>query len=186
MASTAHTPKKKNIIVRFFTMNTSGEAGGRDLPLWKQLLLQLLTLFIAAQVMFPIMYIITLSLSSKSQRPTSLELFPSFAAASGALMRDDIELDGFDWWPVIRGEQPSAREEMFWQRKDQVGARVGHWKWVDMGRSGKGLYDLSSDIAEKNDLSAQRPEVLKMIKSRYADWRTQMDQSDARGPFRDY
>ena len=70
------TPKSKNPIVRFLNINTSGEAGGRDLPLWKQILLQLLTLFIAAEVMFPIMYIITLSFSSKSTRPSSLELFP--------------------------------------------------------------------------------------------------------------
>ena len=76
MATTVETPKHKNIIVRFLNINTSREEGGRDLPLWKQLLLQLLTLFIAAEVMFPIMYIITLSLSSKSTRPTSLELFP--------------------------------------------------------------------------------------------------------------
>ena len=69
--------KTKNPIIRLLTMNTSGEAGGRDLPLWKQILLQLLTLFIAAEVMFPIMYIITLSFSSKSTRPSSLELFPT-------------------------------------------------------------------------------------------------------------
>lgn len=68
--------KSKNPIVRLLNLNTSGEAGGRDLPLWKQILLQLLTLFIAAEVMFPIMYIITLSFSSKSTRPSSLELFP--------------------------------------------------------------------------------------------------------------
>lgn len=68
--------KSKNPIIRLLNMNTSGEVGGRDLPLWRQILLQLLTLFIAAEVMFPIMYIITLSFSSKSTRPSSLELFP--------------------------------------------------------------------------------------------------------------
>jgi arabinogalactan oligomer/maltooligosaccharide transport system permease protein len=73
------TPTKyqnKNIIVRFLTMNTSKEVGGRDVPLWRQVLLQLLTLFITATVMFPIMYIITLSFSSKTTRPSSLEIFP--------------------------------------------------------------------------------------------------------------
>ena len=68
--------KKSNPIVRFLNINTSREAGGRDLPLWKQLLLQLLALFILAEVMFPIMYIVTLSFSSKTQRPSALELFP--------------------------------------------------------------------------------------------------------------
>jgi arabinogalactan oligomer/maltooligosaccharide transport system permease protein len=74
---TTSTPTKhQNPIIRLLNVNTSGELGGRDLPLWKQLLYQLLTLLIAAEVMFPIMYVITLSFSSKSQRPASLELFP--------------------------------------------------------------------------------------------------------------
>ena len=67
---------KQNFIVRFLTINTSQEAGGRDLPLWRQLLLQLLTLVIALEVMFPILYIITLSFSSSGARPSSLQLIP--------------------------------------------------------------------------------------------------------------
>ncbi|MBT4840956.1 MAG: ABC transporter permease subunit [Anaerolineae bacterium] len=69
-------PKKKNFIIRFLNINTSKETSGRDLPLWRQLLLQVLTLFIGATVMFPIMYIITMSLSSQTTRPSSLQLFP--------------------------------------------------------------------------------------------------------------
>ena len=68
--------KRSNPIVRFLNINTSREAGGRDLPLWKQLLLQLIALIILAEVMFPIMYIVTLSFSSSTQRPSALELFP--------------------------------------------------------------------------------------------------------------
>src|SRR5690349_78092 len=68
--------KNKNIFVRFLTLNTSNEVGGRDLPLWRQILLQILTLLIAVEVLFPIMYIVTLSFSSKTTRPSSLELFP--------------------------------------------------------------------------------------------------------------
>ncbi len=75
MAATTNT-EKKNPIVRFFTMNTSNEVGGRKLPLWRQLLLQLLAIAIAIEVMFPIMYVVTLSFSSKSTRPSSLELIP--------------------------------------------------------------------------------------------------------------
>ncbi len=76
MTAITSSTKSKNPILRLLNANTSGETGGRDLPLWRQLLLQLLTLAIAAEVMFPIMYIITLSFSSKSTRPSSLELFP--------------------------------------------------------------------------------------------------------------
>ena len=68
--------KKSNPIVRFLNINTSREIGGRELPLWKQLLLQLVALLILAEVMFPIMYIVTLSFSPRTQRPSALELFP--------------------------------------------------------------------------------------------------------------
>ncbi|MBI3152145.1 MAG: ABC transporter permease subunit [Chloroflexi bacterium] len=57
-------------------MNTSGQTSGRNLPLWRQLLLQIISLAILASVMFPIMYIVTLSFSSKTTRPSSLELIP--------------------------------------------------------------------------------------------------------------
>ncbi len=75
MAPVEQTPKP-NIIVRLLTINTSAEVGGRDFPLWRQILFQLLAFVILAEVMFPIMYIITLSFSSKATRPSSLELFP--------------------------------------------------------------------------------------------------------------
>jgi len=76
MTATNNAPKKQNFIIRFLKMNTSPETSGRDLPLWRQLLLQILTLSIGATVMFPIMYIITMSLSSQTTRPSSLQLFP--------------------------------------------------------------------------------------------------------------
>lgn len=80
----------KNSIIRFMNMNTSGQTGGRSLPLWRQLLLQLIALAILASVMFPIMYIVTLSLSSKTTRPSQLELIPkeiSFVAYGQVLDR---------------------------------------------------------------------------------------------------
>lgn len=73
---TASTSSSKNPIIRFLNINTSGQTGGRNLPLWRQILLQLLALAILASVMFPIMYIITLSFSSKTTRPSQLELIP--------------------------------------------------------------------------------------------------------------
>lgn len=87
--TTASEPKK-NLLVRFLTMNTSNEVGGRDLPLWRQILLQGLTLVITLEVLFPIMYIITLSFSSSSSRPSSLQLIPreiSFVAYQQVLDR---------------------------------------------------------------------------------------------------
>jgi arabinogalactan oligomer/maltooligosaccharide transport system permease protein len=84
MNTTLTSPKKKNALIRFINMNTSGSTDSSDkLPLWRQILIQIVCLIIVAEVMFPILYIITLSLSSKATRPSGLELFPkeiSFSA----------------------------------------------------------------------------------------------------------
>jgi arylsulfatase A-like enzyme len=117
---------------------------------------------------------------------TSLELFPSFASAAGAALPEDVPLDGYDWWSTVKGETKSPRTEMFWKRKNLIGARVGKWKWVDMGGKSGGLFDLAADIGEKNDLSAKRPEILKMVKDRYANWLAEMEAAEPRGPFRDF
>lgn len=78
MTALTQTSPKPNFFKRFFLMDTSGSKGtGRRLPLWRQLLLQLLCLVILAEVMFPLMYVITLSLSSKSERPSALQIFPT-------------------------------------------------------------------------------------------------------------
>jgi arabinogalactan oligomer/maltooligosaccharide transport system permease protein len=77
MATLTQELKKPSALRRFLNTNTSGSTDTRDkLPLWRQLLIQVLCIIITAEVMFPIMYIITLSFSSKGQRPSSLELFP--------------------------------------------------------------------------------------------------------------
>ncbi|MEZ0274607.1 MAG: sulfatase-like hydrolase/transferase, partial [Roseimicrobium sp.] len=116
---------------------------------------------------------------------TALEIFPTLLAASDAKAPEGVTLDGFDMLPVLRGEKKSPREAMFWQRRGDKAARVGNWKWLD-SEKGRGLYDLSKDPGEKNDLSTEKPDVLKMMQERFAAWRKEMDECEPRGPFRDY
>ncbi|MBX3177270.1 MAG: sulfatase-like hydrolase/transferase [Candidatus Hydrogenedentes bacterium] len=115
---------------------------------------------------------------------TALDLFPTLAAAAGAPLPEGVVIDGYDIRAALGGGA-SPREAMFWQRREEKAARVGHWKWVDAKR-GSGLYDLSEDIGEQNDLSKERPEILKMMRERFAAWRAEMDASEPRGPFRDF
>ena len=116
---------------------------------------------------------------------TSLEIFPMLCAATGALPPKGVKLDGFDMLPVLQGKKKSSRQEMFWQRRLDKGARVGHWKWVESSR-GNGLFDLRTDLSEKHDLSIEKPVVLKMMKARFANWENEMKAAAPRGPFRDY
>ena len=116
---------------------------------------------------------------------TSLEILPTLCAATAAAPRKGVALDGFDILPVLQGRRASPRAEMFWQRKLDKAARVGHWKWVESSR-GKGLFDLRHDIGERRDLSKERPEILKRVQARFANWKKQMQAAEPRGPFRDF
>jgi arylsulfatase A-like enzyme len=116
---------------------------------------------------------------------TTLEVFPTLCAAAGIDSPKDVVLDGFDLTPILAGRQKSPREEMFWERRGDKAARVGSWKWVESERSA-GLFDLATDLAEKHDLSKKRPDTLAHLKSRFAAWKKHMDESEPRGPFRDF
>ena len=59
---------------------------------------------------------------------TSLEILPTLATAAAARLDERVVLDGFDLLPVLRGERPSPRTEMFWQRRGDQAARVNQWK----------------------------------------------------------
>lgn len=120
-----------------------------------------------------------------SQFLTSLEIFPTVCAATGAQLSKEIVIDGFDMLPVLQGKTASRRTEMFWQRRADKAARVGNYKWLDSVR-GSGLYDLSNDISEEHDLSAEKPEILEMIKTRFAAWLETMENAEPRGPFKDF
>ena len=43
------------------------------------------------------------------------------------------------------GKTASPRNEMYWQRREDKAARVGHWKWVE-SEKGSGLFDLSQEF----------------------------------------
>ena len=88
--------------------------------------------------------------------------------------------------PILKDNVPSRRTSMFWQRRDLKAARVGNWKWVDMGNAGHGLFDLGKDPGERRNLATKKPEILNSVRKKFLDWRREMDQSRPRGPFRNF
>ena len=116
---------------------------------------------------------------------SSMEILPMLCNAAGIRAPRGVKLDGFDMASILAGKQNSPRKEMFWQRRGDRAARVGNYKWVESSR-GSGLFDLSSDIGEQHDLSKEKPDVLSMIKSRFAAWEKRMAEAEPRGPFRNF
>lgn len=116
---------------------------------------------------------------------TTLELFPTFTKLAGAELPSGVTYDGFDMMPVLKGETSSLRTEMYWERRADQAVRIGNYKWVNY-RGKTGLYDLSKDLSEKQDLSEEKPELLAKLKRKFATWKKTMEASEPRGPFRDY
>ena len=116
---------------------------------------------------------------------TSMEIFPMLCSAAGLGPPKNVILDSFDMTEILAGNKKSPRKEMFWQRRSNKAARVGNWKWVESSR-GSGLFDLSKDIGEQNDLSKQKPDVLATLKARFDAWKKLMAQAEPRRPFRDF
>src|SRR4026207_1166722 len=70
-----------NVVTRVSGRATRGAEAGRKLGRGKQLALQVLLLFIGFTVIFPILWIATLSLDPRSlSRPTDLKLIPTGAS----------------------------------------------------------------------------------------------------------
>ncbi|GIX00593.1 MAG: N-acetylgalactosamine-6-sulfatase [Pirellulaceae bacterium] len=121
----------------------------------------------------------------RDQFLSSLELFPTVANLCQASLPPQLVLDGYDVIDILSDDVASPREVMCWQRRDDRAVREGTWKWVDT-KAGKGLYNLSEDVGEQHDLSAQRPDVVVRLQRIFAAWQREMEAAEPRGPFRDF
>jgi len=105
----------------------------------------------------------------------SLDVMPTVCAAAGAELPDDRVYDGRDMLPVILGQaKKPLHEALFWyDGTNQWAVRVGKWKLLS--RSGSlELYDLKSDISEKDSLEEQNPEVVERLQQTFDAWKRQL------------
>jgi arylsulfatase len=103
------------------------------------------------------------------------DLLPTILEAAGLPVPDG--LDGVSLMPTLVGSVTQPEHDLlYWELGRQQAVREGDWKLVRRGdRDGvirTELYDLSADIAESRDLSAERPEVVERLLARAAAART--------------
>jgi len=104
----------------------------------------------------------------------SLDILPTAAAVAQAKLPRDRKMDGVNLIPYLTGKKKTApHDTLFWRTGQNHAVRKGNWKLVKMG--GKtALFDLTSDIGETRDLTAERPDVIKEIEKTYEQWNSQM------------
>jgi len=124
---------------------------------------------------------------------SSLDLLPTALAAAGAPVPPDANFDGMNILPLVTGQEKPGPRTLTWrfpfppkQPKLHVWAvRQGDWKLVkEVVRDDKthkmamdtkvGLYQLSRDITESNDLSAEHPRKRQALQSTYDDWNSKL------------
>lgn len=104
----------------------------------------------------------------------AVDLFTTTVELSGAEIPHDRVIDGVNLLPYLTGKKTgNPHESLFFRRKDRgnFSYRSGNYKLVydskaKMDPSGE-LYDLSQDIGESGDLSAELPEVKARLAEEY-------------------
>jgi arylsulfatase A-like enzyme len=104
----------------------------------------------------------------------ALDVFPTACVAAGADLPKDHKIDGIDLMPLMTGKtDPPVHDALFWRFGAQAAARSGNYKLVRFQGEADKLFDLSADPGEKNDLSAQKPDVAKELAAKYDKWNSQ-------------
>ncbi|MCK4966368.1 sulfatase-like hydrolase/transferase, partial [bacterium] len=124
--------------------------------------------------------------SESREFSSTLDIFPTLCSLANIKTPKNTVMDGYNILPILEGKGKSQQKEMFFEMRHDKAARVNNWKWVDSPRYQSGLFDLSNDIGEKNDLSEEKPEILKMVKDKWLNWKKEMDDTEPRGPFRNF
>jgi len=106
----------------------------------------------------------------------ALDIMPTIFAALGIDLPSDRIYDGRNILPVLNGKQKKPlHETLCWDGNDGSWAiRHGKWKLLYNRKHMLELYDLSTDISEKTDLSTKYPQMVDKLKTEFKTWRSQM------------
>ena len=111
----------------------------------------------------------------------SLDIAATALAAAG--ITPDIPLDGIDLVPHLSEKMNKPpHETLYWRFVDQRAIRHGKWKLTTPRGEPEGLYDLSTDISESNDVSAANPEIVANLRTIYAKWEAQLPPARVTAP----
>ncbi len=102
------------------------------------------------------------------------DFLPTCAALAGAPAPAGI--DGISMLPALVGQKQKSHDYLYWEfheRGFHQAVRMGDWKAVRFGRSRPvELFNLQSDLSERNNVAAANPDVVRRIEQILATART--------------
>jgi arylsulfatase A-like enzyme len=115
---------------------------------------------------------------SSAQPGITMDLTASILAATRAPVPPDARLEGMNLLPVLSGQSSPVERTFFWRisvpNRQQRAVRQGEWKLLVDGDHLL-LYDLRSDIGERQDVAAERPDLVRRLSALLADWEKDVD-----------
>lgn len=113
---------------------------------------------------------------------SSIDFYPTILEACQIDLATSV--DGRSLWPLLTNSTPGLNRAMFWhyphyhtpQRPPTGAVRFGNFKLLEFYEDARiELYDLSTDIGEKKDLSSVMPEKAAELRRLLLDWRKEVD-----------
>jgi arylsulfatase A-like enzyme len=110
----------------------------------------------------------------------STDFYPTLLSLAGLAARPEQHRDGLDISSVLRGETAPSREALYWHYPHYHGStwapggamREGDWKLIEhFDEGGVELFNLQTDLSEKNNLAKTEPQRLQAMQARLAAWR---------------
>jgi len=106
-----------------------------------------------------------------NQPVSSLDIYSTIAAVSGAALAADRVYDGVNLLPYFTNDSLLPHQDFFWRSGYSKAFRRGDWKlYVNEKNKITYLFNLAEDLEEKHDLSPKRPDKLKELQDALKDW----------------
>jgi arylsulfatase A-like enzyme len=107
-----------------------------------------------------------------------MDLTMSILAATNTPVPPGAQLEGRNLLPILDGSVATTERTLFWRinvpARQQRAVRQGDWKLLLDGDDLL-LYNLRTDIGERNDLAMTRPELVSKLRRLISDWEQDVD-----------
>jgi arylsulfatase A-like enzyme len=104
----------------------------------------------------------------------SNDFYPTLLDLAGCPLIPDQHCDGVSFSQHLLGKKQAPRQEIYWHyphNRNESAVRIGDFKLLHFHESGKSeLYNLQTDVGEKDDLSAHRLELSKSMLNKLKEW----------------
>ncbi len=107
----------------------------------------------------------------------SMDMLPTMAKLADAQLPEK-KLDGIDITKLLLENRKLPERTLFMERKHMSFARKGKFKLVELkprknkkGKTRYELYNLETDIGEKNNIAEKHPQIVQNLKKELMDWK---------------